>query len=169
MSKKQHLKPQDIEKNIMSRVRSKTITMKPKWYFVLGSIFMIIGLISFSLIGVFLTNLTFFLTRQHGPMGQWRLEQILNSFPLWVPLIAIVGIVFGILFLKKYDFSYKKNFSLIVLGFILTIIVIAFILDISGLDNIWMMRQPMRRFQQQNYNYEGQLQNGMGRRMMQKL
>jgi hypothetical protein len=168
MSKKQPVTTIDIEKNIMTKVRSKSITMKPKWFFVLGSLSMIVGLISSFIVGTFLTNLTFFLTRQHGPMGQWRLDQIINSFPMWVPLVALGGIVFGVIFLKKYDFSYKNNFFLIALGFIATIIITAFLLDYTGLNNIWMMKQPMRRFQQQQYNNTGSTyERGQGRGMMQ--
>ena len=139
--------------------------MKPKWFFVLGSVSLFMGLIGTFIVGTFLTNLTFFLTRQHGPMGQWKLEQMLNSFPLWVPLIAIAGIVLGILFLKKYDFSYKRNFLLIILGFVASILISAFILDYTGLNNLWMMRQPMRRFQQQNNTLQIQTPSIVGRGM----
>ncbi len=165
MSKKQQVTTKDIEKNIMTKVRSKTITMKPKWFFVLGSVSLFMGLIGTFIVGTFLTNLTFFLTRQHGPMGQWKLEQMLNSFPLWVPLIAIAGIVLGILFLKKYDFSYKRNFLLIILGFVASILISAFILDYTGLNNLWMMRQPMRRFQQQNNKLQIENSGNVGRGM----
>lgn len=165
MSKKQQVTAKDIEKNIMTKVRSKSITMKPKWFFVLGSVSLFMGLIGTFIVGTFLTNLTFFLTRQHGPMGQWKLEQMLNSFPLWVPLIAIAGIVLGILFLKKYDFSYKRNFLLIILGFVASILISAFILDYTGLNNLWMMRQPMRRFQQQNNTLQIQTPSIVGRGM----
>ena len=165
MSKKQQVSAKDIEKNIMTKVRSKTLTMKPKWFFVLGSVSLFMGLIGTFIVGTFLTNLTFFLTRQHGPMGQWKLEQMLSSFPLWVPLIAIAGIVLGILFLKKYDFSYKRNFLLIILGFVASILISAFILDYTGLNNLWMMRQPMRRFQQQNNTLQIQTPSIVGRGM----
>jgi hypothetical protein len=98
-------------------------------------------------------------------MGQWRFEQMLSSFPFWVPITALLGIVFGVIFLKKYDFSYKKNFPLIVFGFILTIVITAFIIDFTGLNNLWMMRQPMRRFQQQNNKLQIQTPSIVGRGM----
>ena len=82
-------------------------------------------------------------------MAQWRLQQLLTSFPLWVPILAIVGIVLGIVMLRKYDFSYKKNFWYIVLGFILSVILAAFLIDQLGLNDIWSRQGPMRRFYQQ--------------------
>lgn len=150
----------DIEKKVMSKVTSNEIVMKPRWYFVAGSIISIVGLISLGVIATFLINLSFFLLREHGPMGQWRLQQIISSFPLWVPLLAVFGIYFGIDLLKKYDFSYKKNFGLIVSFFIVSIILTAFILDYSGLDNIWMRRGPMMRFYQQESNTQQNLYKG---------
>jgi len=133
----------------MAKVKSNEISMRPRWYFVLGSLLMIAGFVSFSIGAVFLTNLTLFLLRSHGPMGQWRLQQLLTSFPLWVPILAVVGIVLGIVMLRKYDFSYKKNFWLIVLGFVLSVILAAFLIDQLGLNDIWSRQGPMRRFYQQ--------------------
>jgi hypothetical protein len=149
MSKTHNITPADFEKTIMAKVKSNEISMKPRWYFVLGSSLMVAGLAGLSVVAVFLTNLTLFLLRQHGPMGQWRLQMLLSSFPLWVPILAIAGIVFGIWMLRKYDFSYKKNFWLIMVGFIVSVIIAACIIDHLGLNEIWSKRGPMRGFYQQ--------------------
>ncbi len=149
MSKKSKVIPADLEKTIMAKVKSNEISMKPRWYFVMGALLMVAGLVGFSIGAVFLTNLTLFLLRQHGPMGQWRLQIILNNFPVWVPVLAVVGIVLGIALLRKYDFSYKKNFWLIVAGFIISIILAAFVMDYLGLNDMWSRQGPMRRFYQQ--------------------
>jgi len=149
MSKTHKITPADFEKTIMAKVKSNEISMKPRWYFVLGSLLAVTGLAGLSVVAVFLTNLTFFLIRQHGPMGQWRLQMLFSSFPLWVPLLAMAGIVLGIRMLRKYDFSYKKNFWLIVAGFIVSIIIAAFIIDHLGLNETWSKRGPMRGFYQQ--------------------
>ena len=133
----------------MAKVKSNEILIKPRWFFIIGSLLAFVGLVSFSLGTVFLTNLTLFLLRRHGPMGQWRLELMLNSFPWWIPVLAIVGLVLGVWLLKKYDFSYKKNFWLIVGGFIVSIILAALLLDYLGLNDSWSRQGPMRRFYQQ--------------------
>lgn len=130
----------------MEKVKSNEISMKPKWYFVVGSILTVIGLVGFSIGAVFLTNLTLFLLRRHGPMGQWRLEQLLTSMPIWIPILAIICIVIGIWMLRKYDFSYKENFKLIIFGFILSIVLAAFVIDQLGLNDTWSRQGPMRRF-----------------------
>ena len=148
MSKKHITEPTALEKTIMAKVMSCEISMKPRWYFLLGSVFMMLGAIGLSIGAVFLANLTLFLLRSHGPMGQWRLQTMLTSFPWWVPILAVIGMILGIRIFRKYDFSYKKNFPLIVIGFIASILIAAAILDFSGLSDTWFTRGPMRQFYQ---------------------
>jgi hypothetical protein len=158
----------NLEKTIMAKVKSGKITMKPRWYFIVGSLLISTGLIGFSIGAIFLTNLSFFLLRQHGPMGEYRLQLMLNSFSWWIPILAIIGIAGGVWLLKKYDFSYKKNFGLIVLGFVFSIVIAAFIIDLSGLNNIWSRKGPMRGFYQRLESQESSFPlgrgNGQGRR-----
>lgn len=145
----------DFEKIIMDKVKSSEISMKPRWHFILGSTLMIIGLVGSSISAVFLTNLTLFLLRKHGPMGPWRFQQILESFPLWVPFFAVGGVLMGVWMLRKYDFSYKKNFWLALTGFVVAIFIAAFTLDYLGLNDAWSRQGPMRRFYQQVINENG--------------
>ncbi len=143
MSKK--MKPKvTIAETVMDKVKTGQITMKPKWYFVLGSTFMGLGVLGMSIGAIFLFNVSFFLLRQHGPMGEWRLQAMLESFPWWIPILAIVGSVIGVRLLKKYDFSYKQNFSLIVVGFIGILILAAFIINATGINDAWSRKGPMR-------------------------
>ena len=172
MSKKLINKPVDLEKTIMAKVASNEISMKPRWFFVAGSVFSVAGLVAFSIAAVFLTNLTVFLLRKHGPMGEWRLQMMLESFPWWIPVLAIGGIMAGIWLLKKYDFSYKKNFWLIIAGFIVSVLIAAFIIDRLGLNDMWRRQGPMRRFYQQiegdGFQYPGRqggMRNGQDNRL----
>ncbi|KKR51743.1 MAG: hypothetical protein UT89_C0009G0010 [Parcubacteria group bacterium GW2011_GWE1_40_20] len=153
----------NFEKEVMSKVTSGQITMKPKWYFVLGSVFSIAGLAALSVASVFLVNVMMFSLRRHGPMGQWKLEAMLGSFPIWIPILAISGVTLGIWLLKKYDFSYKKNFLVITVGFIASIIVAGFIIDQLGLNDIWSKRGTMRKFYQGIENQGNIIPNGPGK------
>ena len=166
--KKSQLK---LEKKVMSQVKTGKIVMKPKWYFVAGSLFLIGGLIALSAGTMFLVNLTTFALRSRGPMTSWRLQTMIENFPWWAPLLAILGIFLGVTFLKKYDFSYKKNFRLIVISFILSVLVAGFLVDKVGLNDHWARKEPMMRFYQRLEVQEpkgfvkGVKQNGQGRNM----
>jgi len=157
----------NFEKEIMSKVASGRISMKPKWYFVLGSFFSIVGLIAFSIMSVFLVNIILFLLRKHGPMGQWRIEMMLESFPIWIPVLAVLSIFMGIWLLNKYDFSYKKNFSTIILGFIASIVIAGFFIDQMGLNDVWSRKGMMRNFYQRIENKESIFPNSSGKGIIQ--
>ena len=161
MSKKE--KMIDLEKEVMSKVTSGQITMKPKWSFILGSVFSVAGLAGLSISSIFLVNIMLFLLRSRGQMGQWKLETIINSFSWWIPVLAVLGIIAGIWMLKKYDFSYKKNFLVIILGFIASIIISGFIIDQLGLNDIWSNKGMMRKFYRQIENRENVLPSRQGK------
>ena len=157
----------NFEKEIMSKVSSGRISMKPKWYFVLGSLFSIVGLVALGIMSVFLVNIILFLLRKHGPMGQWRIEIMLESFPVWIPILAFLSIFMGIWLLNKYDFSYKKNFLIVIVGFIASIVVAGFIIDRMGLNDIWSRKGMMRKFYQMIEKRESSFPNSSGKGIIQ--
>jgi len=163
----------DITKKVMSKIKTEQIKMKPKWYFWLGSFAMFIALIGLIVTLIFLVSLITFSLRSHGPMGAVRYQQIISSFPWWAPIIVVVGLITGITLLKKYDFSYKKNFLFIVFIFISAVLLSGILIDVLGFDNLWIKRGPMRRFYQQ-YNGDNKqelnntiLNSGRGKRHFQ--
>jgi uncharacterized membrane protein YozB (DUF420 family) len=126
----------------------------------MGSIAMIFGLIGFATVSTFLVSLTAFSLRTHGPMGEMRYQELVSNFPWWAPLLAICGIVLGIWMLKKYDFSYKKNFFLIIAAFITSIILAAGMAEYLGLNDTWSRQGPMKRFYQQTGNQNSIMPRG---------
>ena len=90
----------NITRNVMAKIKTEQIKMRPKWYFIVGSFLMTVGLVGLSVGAVFLTNLVFFLVRKQGS-GQGRLQLMLQSFPWWIPTLAVIGVAFGIWMLKK--------------------------------------------------------------------
>ena len=160
MSKKQI----KIKENVMEQIRENKVSIRPKSYFVLGSVFTFIGLVASVVTSVFLISIIGFLLREHGPMGDVRLSLILSSFPLWLPILAAVTLVFGIWNLLKYDFSYKTNYVFIIIGFIAAIIIAGWAIDKTGFDNLWLNQGPMRGMMRQYLN-DSNFQPGTGNRM----
>lgn len=152
----------DFEKEVMSRVASGKIAMKPKWYFVVGSVFMLFGTMATTVAAVFLINLTIFLIRKQGP-GYGKLAIMFQGFPFWIPILAILGIGIGIVLLRKYDFSYKKNFYVTIIGFIASVIIAGFVIDRLGLNNVWSRGGLMKGFYQRIENQDTVLPNGPGK------
>lgn len=132
----------NLSNKIMAQIKDGHTKMKPKWYFALGSLSMIIGLVSLFILSTFFVSLVTFSIRSHGPMADIRLQNLLALFPWWALITAVIGLGLACLMLKTYDLSYKKNFIMITAGFILGAIVIGWLVDYSGLDNAWIERAP---------------------------
>lgn len=138
----------DVEKIVMKKIKNEEIKIKPRWLFIAGSAFAFIGITGLTFGAIFLVNLMVFLVKKKGP-GLGRLELMLNSFPVWIPILAMFAITLGIILLKRFEFSYKKNFLLIVFVFVLSIILSGFVIDELGLNRVWSNQRPMRKFYQQ--------------------
>jgi hypothetical protein len=157
-----------IKDNVMNEIKSGKIKMKPKSYFIIGYSFLFLGLISSFITSVFAVSIISFILRPHGPMRDYRLGLMINSFPWYIPLVAIVGVIVGLFLLKKFDFSYKKNFWVLIIIFVFSILITGFFLDLTGLNIIWLKRGPMNSVIKSYYlnNETGQgIGNGYGRQV----
>lgn len=141
-------KKNNLEKRIMQKIIKGEIVMKPRWYFALGSLLTSLGLIGASVGAIFLLNVIIFLIRKQGP-GIMKLSLMLSTFPWWIPILALLFMLVGIWLLKKYDFSYKKNFWFIVFVFVGAIVTAALLIDKLGLNETWSQRGFGRRFYRQ--------------------
>ena len=155
--------PKDIKnitQEIMKKIDMGEIKMKPKWYFIFGSIITFIGLVSTVIVSTFLVGLISFSLRTHGLMGQYRFDQMIANFPWWTLLLAILGLTLGIWLIRQYDFSYKIKPWLIIAGFILAIIIGGYIIDITGVNDIITRKGPMKGMMR-NYIQENNIQSQM--------
>jgi magnesium-transporting ATPase (P-type) len=134
----------NIAEEIMKKIDMGEIKMRPKGYFIMGSIFTFIGLVSTVVVSTFSIGLIRFSLRSHGPMGQYRFDQILASFPWWTLVLAILGLVLGVWLIRKYDFSYKIKPWLVIVGFILAIIIGGYVIDITGVNDVISRQGPMK-------------------------
>lgn len=160
----------NITDSIMDQIHDEKIKMKPKIYFIIGSAFVFGGLVSSVIISMFLVGLIRFSLRSHGLMADYRFDQILDSFPWWATIFAIFGLIVGVLFLRKYDFSFKLNFKLVIVGFVLAVIVGGWVVDYVGLNDVLTQRGPMQGIMRQ-YKQDNNIMNGgqgyhRGRNMM---
>jgi magnesium-transporting ATPase (P-type) len=152
--------PKDIKnitEEIMKKIDLGEIKMKPKWYFILGSIITFIGLVSTVVVSTFSIGLIRFSLRSHGPMAEYKFDQIMANFPWWTLVLAILGLILGIWLVRKYDFSYKIKPWLIITGFILAIIIGGYIIDITGVNDAISRQGPMRGMMR-NYIIDNNIQ-----------
>ena len=157
----------NITENVMDQINVGKIKMKPRIYFIIGSILTFIGLMSSVVVSTFLVSLVRFSLRTHGPMGQYKFDQMISTFPWWIIILAVLGLIIGIWLIRQYDFSHKKNPWIIMSGFILAIIVAGWIIDISGLNDNMFRRGPMKGAMQ-NYLQKNNSKNNIKKEIMRK-
>lgn len=134
----------NITENVMERIHNGKIKMKPKIYFIIGSILTFFGLVFSIIISMLSIGLIRFSIRARGPMAEYRFEQMVSDFPWWIVILTILSLVVGIWLIQKYDFSYKIKSWVIVLVFVLVIVVAGLGIDMIGLNDTLVNRGPMK-------------------------
>ncbi|NMC51592.1 hypothetical protein GYA54_02595 [Candidatus Kuenenbacteria bacterium] len=135
----------DLKEKIMERIKSGEIKMKPRWYFVFGSLASAAGLVSILVVTIFLVNFAIFSLRTNGYMRGYKYDQIIASFPWWALVLAVFGVLLGVVLLKKYDFSYKKNFSTIVLSLLVSLLIAGLLVNFLGINDVFARKGMMKK------------------------
>jgi len=134
-----------VEEDVMTKIKSGELKMRPKWYFVVGSVLTFIGLVASIASSVFAVGLFSFILRSNGRMfGSNRMDYILSVFPWWLPVLAIAGILFGVFLIRKYDFAYKIGLKKGIILMILVIVASGFVIDVLGFNDLLNRRGMMK-------------------------
>lgn len=134
----------DMTTQVMGRIHTGRVKMRPRLYFILGSLTTFVGLVMTILASTFALSFVQLSLRESSELAEYEMDALLSHFSWWGPIIAVTSLVLGILLLRKYDFSYKKNFAIIAIGFVLAIITASFILDMTGLNEVMLRRIPFK-------------------------
>lgn len=152
-------KEKDLSAKVMKAIDKKEVKMRPKAYFVLGSLLLGIGMAGAIGLAMFFTHLAVFRLRVHAPfaflrLGQPGLRPFLVNFP-WLPLVlAVGGIVGGIVLLRRYEISYKKSFLALAIGLVALVLTFGFFLDQLGANRSFSRLKPMKPLYKERF--EGQ-------------
>lgn len=140
----------NLAENVMTEIKERDVKMRPRIYFVVGSVLLGVGLTLALVTASFLVNLISFRLRMDRPydylhFGQHGIQPFLAMFP-WLLILTIVGlVVVGIYFLKRYEFSYKHNFAAITIIIVTAIIVSSVIIDRIGVNRFLEGARPFQR------------------------
>ncbi len=156
----------NISGDVMEKIRHDDIKMRPKFYFLAGSVSALIGLVLSILTSAFLISFLRFSIRAHGPMKEYRLEELLSRFSWWIPVGALVCLMMSIVLLRRYDFSYKYNFKIFVFGAVVAVVLAGLILDMAGFNDAMLRRGPMQGHMRQYLDGHAPQRDGAHRGMM---
>lgn len=136
----------------MTQIHEGKLKMRPKVYFILGSILTFAGLVASITTSVFAVGLIMFILRSNGILSH-KLDRLVSIFPWWVLVIAVLGLVLGIILIRKYDFSYKIDLKKAIILTVLAIIISGWLVDTLGFNDLLarkgLMRDMMKNFPQE--------------------
>jgi len=144
-------KEADLSQKVMEQIKKEKVKMRPRVYFLVGSVLLGVGLAGAILGAILFLNLAFFRMRIHGPFGflmfgEFGFRPFLATFP-WLPLfISLAAILTGIILLKRYDISYKKSFLVLTIALAVLVLTMGFILDQIGFNERLERARPLPPF-----------------------
>lgn len=148
----------EIHNKIREVIESEGIKMKPKWYFIMHAILVVLGLLFLFLISVFF--ISFFLFKQRL-LPPHEVRDTLMSMQLtpWLLTGILVLMISVISFLNsEYNFVYKR--PVIIVAFVLVLLTIAasFAIDKmtmhDGIRDRFKKMGPPIKFMDDMYNFE---------------
>lgn len=120
-----------LAEKIMEEIKNNKVTMRSHVYFICGTVITAFGIFLTLLVGTFSINLFSFHYRTMRPVG---LSPFITPLPWLVLIFGLIAIWLGILLIKKYDLSYKKNFILVAGIFIIAILIVGLVIDNLGFN-----------------------------------
>ena len=127
----------NLEKNILNKIKTGEIDMKPKWHFVLRGVLWAASTILVALIAIYFLSFILYALRESGlvfaPLFGWSgIVLFIVSSP-WL-LVGVVGVFLATLYLlvSHYSFSYKKPLVYSMVGLVLFVIILSSLLQVTN-------------------------------------
>lgn len=123
----------NIQKVVMGKIKKEQVKMKPKLYFVGGSIMVGVGLTALVLSSSLIVDgISFRLSSLHARemanFGWWGWKMVMRVVPWNLVLLASILVGLGVKLIKRYEFSYKKGLVWVVTGMILGVMGLSFLM-----------------------------------------
>jgi hypothetical protein len=136
-SAKKTMAKKDISKEILTRIKTEKVKMRPRAYFIIGSSLLGLGFAGFFLFATLFVNRAFYRLRIFGPFGNFFLgkagiKPFFATFPFLSLGLAILGIVGGLYILRRYEFSHKRSLMSLLISVSTLAITLGFVLDLAG-------------------------------------
>lgn len=137
----------NIKDNILSAIESGKVSMKPRWYFIVKGILLVVGTLFAFLSLVYLISFIFFILKQTGlwfvpGFGFGLMREILFDFPWLLVFMAVLLIVLLQFLVKKYSFSYGRPLIYSVVLVVCLVMLLGFAVSITSIHaNFFLQAQ----------------------------
>ena len=124
---------------VMTCIGDRHIKMRPRLYFVAGSILTAIGFLLAVFLSILFFSLSFLHLRAHQPFsylvfGRSGVPAFWMTFPWLLLIIALASLAAGLVILKHYEFTHKRHLGLIITCCLGTVLIVGFVADELGIN-----------------------------------
>ncbi len=124
---------------VMKKIKKQEVKMRPRAYFVAGSMLLGAGVVGVMMLAVLFTGMVFFRLRMQGALGYLRfgsmgLAHFVKIFPWRTVGLAGIGLMGGSYLLRKQGKTYKIGLGWLVLGVIVTVLGLGLLIDKVGVN-----------------------------------
>jgi hypothetical protein len=124
------------KENILKKINTGEIDMKPRWYFVLQTTLLLVSLIIVSLVAIYFFSFILFFLEQTGLLfaplfGLRGLGLFLISSPWFLISLVIVFLSLLYILVSRYSFSYRKPVIYSLLAIVLVVIVMSAFIKVT--------------------------------------
>ena len=134
----------NLTNSVLSQIKAHHVHMHPRWVYLLGNLIGVLSLIILAGLAMLALNLIAFSLTHPGYGASLKVMTVISNVPWYLPAIAIVSLLGAITILSRYDFSYQKNFAVIILVFLLGLFIGSYALNQFGLDSYLTTRGYFR-------------------------
>lgn len=124
----------NLKQNILKKIKTGELNMKPHWHFVLKGLLMVVGIIIVALCVVYLLSFILFTLKQTGvgfaPLYGFRgLSMFVLSSPWLLIVFAAAFLALLYILVSKYSFSYQQPLIYSMVGIVLLVLVGSFAIN----------------------------------------
>ena len=141
---------QKFEEEVMKKIHKGQIRMRPRIYFVLGSVMVGVGLVLLVGLSALVTHAFYVRLVVLARMGfenvslGWCLMWM-RFFPWEMLIVAMLMILVGGYLLRKYEFVYKRGLGLVLVVMVLVMVVLTMLMNWFGLDGFVRQKPVLKQ------------------------
>lgn len=127
-----------MQSDIMEQITSGAVTMKPRWYFVVGSFLAAFGLFGTMFLTVYFWGMSWYRINRHSSLeylwfGDAGQTAFIKTFPWLLLAVALFSLGVGLWLMQRFDFSYRFRWVWVAGGVSIGVLVAGYVVDRSGL------------------------------------
>jgi hypothetical protein len=131
----------DISAKVMDEIETNHIVMRPRWHFALMSLTGALGVITLSIVTVYLVNiisLTIRIQSIDRPMygARQHLAELISGFPWWMIIVAVIAMGALVWILRQQGRLYRIRLGWLIAAVIAGSVLLGLLFSISPLNQL---------------------------------